>query len=91
MFLTQDTFIAVPANWWADGLPETDEQMVDIVPFFLWEPRFKRSSCLFRRFGLMPAPQIGDAVHVNIDADAFISTPRYSCRDMPSLGRLPED
>ncbi len=46
------------------------------MPLLLRQPRLQRYPRLFWRLCLVPPPQIRYPVHVHVDADAFIPTPR---------------
>lgn len=50
------------------------------------QPALQRRPRLLRGARLMPAPQVRDAVHVHIDADALVAAPRRAHAQIRHLG-----
>lgn len=46
-----------------------------MVPSVMRQPGFESCARRFRRFRHVPAPQVRDAVHVHVDADALVHAP----------------
>lgn len=84
--LTERALAALPPHRQTDRLPEPDQQVIDLMPLVPRQPGFQRRARLLGRFGLVPAPQVRDAVDVHIDADAFGAAPRGAHAQVRHLG-----
>ena len=82
----QITVAAPPPHGQTHRLTQADQHLVDLMPAILRQPSLQRQSGLLGILGLMPAPQVRDAVHVHVDADALVDAPRCRQAEIPHLG-----
>ncbi|GIX64025.1 glutamate-tRNA ligase [Babesia caballi] len=60
----------------ADGLPETNEQMVDLSPELLRQQRLQLQTGVLGSLGFDPTQPVRNPVHVQVDGNAVYSFER---------------
>lgn len=67
-------------------LSKANKKIVDVMPTIFWQPGLQCCSCLFWLLGLVPAPEVSNAVDMNVDSDALVPAPRCTHTQVCHLG-----